>query len=396
MSVSQVKRIAVVTATRAEFGLLSRLISLLEQSADFDCQLLVTGAHLSQEQGMTVNEIRESGNHITAEIPILDEEQMDSDEQVALITSRALAEFSKVFQQLQPDAVIVLGDRYELLGICSAALLMHVPIVHLHGGEITEGAMDDAIRHAITKMASLHFVAAEPYRKRVIQMGENPETIFNVGATGLDIIQHTDFLTKEALEQDLGIQFSKPLFLVTYHPVTLDKTSGLIGLKALFEAIENFPKATIIWTAANTDADGKILNMAVQEWADKATMNVKLVASLGSQRYLSLLKMADLVLGNSSSGIIEAPALGVPTVNIGDRQKGRLSAPSIIDCPGSSEAIQLAIKLALSEKFTSVAKKRPSIYGQGHTSQEIVSRLKQILIDENRSLDRKTFYDMNC
>ncbi|KUJ75491.1 hypothetical protein AVO42_09225 [Thiomicrospira sp. XS5] len=398
--ISRQKKIAVVTATRAEYGLLSRVIRLLEAHTEFDCQLWVTGAHLVEAQGLTVNEIRQAGHHIAGEVPILDFNSSDSNLDIALTTSRALAAFAKVLDSHRPDALLILGDRYEMLGIASAALLLHIPIIHLHGGEVTEGAVDESIRHALTKMASVHFVAAEPYRQRVIQMGENPERVFNVGATGLDVIDHLDYLTISQLERELDMSFSKPLMLVTYHPVTRrnqgteDEEPQLKALQALMQAVESFPDATVIWTASNTDSHGQAINRAIQAWDEKSALNVKCVASLGIQRYLSLMKLADVVVGNSSSGIIEAPAMGVPTVNIGERQKGRLRSASVIDCFEDVDSISEALHRALSPDMQRVASQKNSVYGRGQTAENLVAILHRLLVEENVDLSRKSFYDV--
>jgi len=377
------KKIAVVTATRAEYGLLSHLIQLLHQHPAIDLQLLVTGAHLVPEQGMTVEAIRQSNVPITAEIPILDEYQS-----MAEITAQATAKFSQAFVQLQPDCVVVLGDRYEILGVATAALLNQVPIAHLHGGEVTTGAVDDAIRHAITKMASLHFVAADPYRQRVIQMGEQPDCVWNVGAMGLDVIQQIDFLSRAALEADLGIKLNSPLFLITYHPETWTGQSVEAALDALFQALSAYPNASIVWTAANLDAEGEKINQMVQQRL-RDWENGRFVASLGSQRYLSLMKLADAVVGNSSSGIIEAPALHTPTVNIGQRQAGRLMAKSIFQAEAEAKSIQQALENALN--FHS--DKNESLYGQGQSAKQIVEVLLQ---QDFRRLLPKQFHDLKC
>jgi len=383
-----VKNIAVVTATRAEFGLLSRLIHALENSAEFNLQLMVTGSHLLASQGLTVQEIEQQGLSITEKIAILKEGQTEVTD-LAEATATALSRFAKAFEQHKTDAVVVLGDRYELLGIASAALLTHTPIIHLHGGETTEGAMDEAIRHAVTKMASLHFVAAEVYRQRVIQMGEAPNRVFNVGAPGLDVISHCNYLTQTQLEDNLNIQLTHPLFLVTYHPVTWANIAPEHALKNLFKALEQFPNATVIWTAANTDEKGEKLNQIVQAWVKLTHLNTLFVTSLGSQRYLSLLKLADAVVGNSSSGIIEAPALQTPTVNIGTRQQGRLMANSIFQATEEETSIQMALQQALAFKYQGVFK---SEYGQGESVNAILNCLKQ---QDFEALKTKKFYDIN-
>jgi UDP-hydrolysing UDP-N-acetyl-D-glucosamine 2-epimerase len=380
------KKIAVVTATRAEFGLLSRLVHALEADTDFELQLMVTGAHLLASQGLTVTEIEQQNLPITEKIAILEEGKHAATD-LADATAKALSKFAQAFKKHQPDAVVVLGDRYELLGICSAALLTHTPIIHLHGGEVTEGAMDEAIRHAVTKMASLHFVAAEPYRKRVIQMGEQPSRVFNVGAPGLDVIAHCDYLTQPALETDLQLNFTHPLFLVTYHPATWENTDTEQTLQNIFKALEKTPIATVIWTAANTDEMGGTLNEIIQAWVKTTSLNAKFVTSLGSQRYLSLMALADVVLGNSSSGIIEAPALKTPTVNIGTRQQGRLMANSIFQASQSVSSISAAIQQALEFKQQGDFE---SLYGQGKTVSSMLEILKQQNFD---TLKTKPFYD---
>ena len=365
------KKIAVVTATRAEFGLLSRLCHLIHESPILELQLFVTGAHLSASQGNTLKTIEAESLPITTQIPILTE-HAHTDLDIAHATSRALQLFAEGFAEYKPDAVLVLGDRYELLGICSAALLMNIPIIHVHGGEVTLGAIDDSIRHAVTKMASLHFVAAHPYKQRVLQMGEMPERIYNVGSPGLDVIKHLNYLTKDALSEDLKLDLNAPLFLVTYHPETRSLQSVESLLNELFKALESFEDACVVWTAANTDAQGTLINQLVQAWSEKTNLHVKFVQSLGSQRYLSLMTLADVVVGNSSSGIIEAPALNTATVNIGKRQAGRLMAKSIHQADEDSLSIQTAIKAA--RNFNNW--QGNSLYGEGNSAQAMINVLE--------------------
>lgn len=386
--------LAVVTATRAEYGLMSRLISVLEQHPHFHCQLLVTGSHLVDSLGFTVNEIRDSGHKITEEIPIMRPEGDASALENAHTVSQAVTQFAESFQRHETQAVIVLGDRYELMGICSAALLMKVPIIHLHGGETTEGAMDEAIRHAITKLSKWHFVAAEAYRTRVIQMGEAPERVFNVGALGLDVIRHTEFLTESELEADLDVSLDKPFWLITYHPETWQNGEGLVRLNALFKALESIPDVAIIWTAANSDAEGKAINNAVIDWVNETDLEVNVFASLGSRRYLSLLKLAQAVVGNSSSGIIEAPAFGVPTVNIGTRQQGRLKADSILDVEPTEEAIKKGLMKVRTGAFQTKAMQAVSLYGDGNSAERIVTQLQELLLRSRNIEPTKTFYDL--
>ena len=383
------KKVCVVTGTRAEYGLLSNLLKEINQHASLTLQLIVCAAHLSPKHGMTIEQILADGFSIDAKVEMLGES--DSDMAIAQSVAKGIIGFSTAFDQLSPDIVLVLGDRYEILAASETALLMKIPLGHIHGGEVTEGAMDDAIRHAITKMATLHFVAAEAYRTRVIQMGEQPQSVFNVGAPGLDLIQSINYLSKNQLEFDLQIKLNTPIFLVTYHPVTWGSDSGLGALKNLFKALERFPQATVIWTSANADATGNELNRLIQDWCQETYLSTKFVSSLGSQRYLSLMKLADIVIGNSSSGIIEAPALGVPTVNIGKRQKGRLRSPSVIDCDESEEQIQLAIVQAMSKPFKAIIKASKPAYGKGRAASKIIKILKSY--DFNRDIS-KPFYDL--
>ena len=386
------KNVAIVTATRAEYGLLHNLIKLVEGDYELKLQLFVTGAHLLKSQGNTLQQIEQQFT-ITEKIPILKEGQ-NTDLDIALATSNALSGFAEVFTKYKPDILVVLGDRYELLGICSAALLTHIPIAHIHGGEITAGAMDDAIRHSVTKLANLHFVASEEYENRVLQMGEQKNSVFNVGAIGLDIVNTTNYLSKEQLEEMLDIQLQGKLVLVTYHPVSWGSTMGKIVLNKIFNAVKKIKNVTVIWTASNTDSSGGTLNKTIKKWAEQQN-NVHYIESLGSQKYLSMLKIADLVLGNSSSGIIEAPAFGLPTVNIGERQSGRLRASSIIDCGETEVAIEKAITKAFSNKFKQQASQVKSLYGKGDTPSKIIKEIK-LFLGSDKNLVSKAFNDLSC
>lgn len=384
------KKIAVVTGTRAEYGLLWGVLQEIEAHPDLQLQLIVSAAHLSAKQGMTINQIKEDGFAIAAEVALLEDSDGDDDLAVARAVSRGVAGFAQAYACLQPDVVLVLGDRYEILAAAQAALLLHIPLAHIHGGEVTEGAMDEAIRHAISKMATLHFAAAEPYRQRLIHMGELPERVFNVGAPGLDVIHRLKLMNRETLQQALEMTWASPLFLVTYHPVTWGNNSGTESVEALFAALEKFNGATVIWTGANADAEGDRINAAVADWAAHTPLKVKYVTSLGSLRYLSLMAVCDAVVGNSSSGIIEAPALGVATVNIGPRQQGRLRAPSIIDCAEDADSISKALETALSVEHRALSQTRPSVYGQGDTARAIVRILAQT---DFAALHNKPFFD---
>lgn len=386
-----VKKICVVTGTRAEYGLLSGIMARIQQEPTLQLQVIACAAHLSEKYGMTVNQILADGFQVDQRVEMLEDSAEDDQLEVVESVARGVSGFGHAYQALKPDVVLVLGDRYEILAAAQAALLMNIPIAHIHGGEVTEGAVDEAIRHAITKMASLHFTAAESYRKRVIQMGERPETVFNVGAPGLDVIRKLDFLSKEALEADLNLSLDSPVFLVTYHPVTWGNTQGVQALENLCLALEHFEEATVIWTGANADAEGRYLNDFIQNWVKLTPLKVHFATSLGSLRYLSLMKLADAVVGNSSSGIIEAPAVGVPTVNIGTRQKGRLRSPSVIDCDESAYSIEQALRKALSLEQKQIADKKISVYGKGESAKLICDRLVHFSASH---LAGKPFYDL--
>jgi len=385
-----IRKICVVTGTRAEYGLLTNVMREIQTHSMLQLQIVACAAHLSEQHGMTVHQILADGFKVDARVEMLDETD-DSKLAVAKAVAKGVAGFADAFNALQPDCVLVLGDRYEILAAAETALLLNIPIAHIHGGEVTEGAVDEAIRHAISKMATLHFTAAEAYQKRVIQMGEQPSCVFNVGAPGLDVIQTMPKLTQAELEENLNVKINRPVCLVTYHPVTWSEGQGLEALNALFKALETLSNATVIWTGANADEQGQTINQAVQDWMKTSSLNGLFVTSLGSQRYLSLMALADTVIGNSSSGIIEAPAIGVPTVNIGSRQQGRLRSPSVIDCDESQVAIESALQKALSADFQTLAQQKLSVYGRGQTAHLIAKQLAIFPFELHRG---KVFYDL--
>lgn len=369
------RRIAVVTGSRAEYGLLSGLLRLLADDPAVDLQLLVTGMHLSPRFGNTVDAIEADGFTINARIAILD---ADDDSELATVRSvgRATTGLAEAFDRLRPEVVVVLGDRSEILAAAQAAMLLRIPLAHIHGGEATEGAVDDMIRHAVTKMAQLHFVAARPYARRVIQMGEDPARVHMVGAPGLDLIRTLPRKSRAALEDELGFDLSSgPLLLVTYHPVTMDPVASVAGMDALVQALTDLPRARIIVTGVNSDPGHDAIARRIGAFAARAG-NVLVRDSLGQRNYLSAMALAAAVIGNSSSGIIEAPALGVPTVNIGPRQGGRLRAASIIDCHEDHGAIAAAIATALDPRFKATWPQSLSLYGQG----DAAGRIRAILL----------------
>lgn len=379
------KKIAMVTATRAEYGILRPLILRMLKETEFNVQLLVTGTHLSQKYGYTVEEIEKDGIPIFNRIPILTTGNTPYD--VSCTMANALTGFAGYFQQERPDLFIVLGDRTEILGMCAAALNEQIPIAHLHGGELSEGAVDDCIRHAVTKMSYLHFASTEVYRKRIIQLGESPERVFNVGALGVENIIHTPLMSEDELRTDVGIPLGKAYAVVTFHPVTTEPGAAGEQVHQLVCAMQQRKEYFYLVTKANADAGGEEVN-AVLEETEKVFSNMKLVSSLGMKRYLSAVKYAAFVLGNSSSGILEAPALGTPTVNVGNRQQGRLMAETVVCCETRSENIVEAIDRA------SKTEHKPSfLYGDGNTSPKIVSVLKSFFRSD-RENGKKSFYDV--
>ena len=384
------KKICVITGSRAEYGLLQSLMRLIQKSDVLELQILATGMHLSPEFGLTYKNIKEDGFVIDAKVEML----LSADTDVAVVKSTGLGMigFADALSSLQPDLVVVLGDRFEIFAAASAAYLMKLPIAHLHGGELTEGATDDGLRHSITKMSYLHFTSTEVYRKRVIQLGEDPARVYNFGAIGIDAIKNLDLLTKEALQESLGITLSNKILLVTFHPVTLENYTATTQMDELLNALSNFSKCSIIFTMPNADADGRIIMQKIDHFVNKNAGFAFAFKSLGQQRYLSLLRIASVVIGNSSSGIIEAPSLGVPTLNIGDRQKGRISSATVSHVPAEKEAITAAITKALEPEYKAWCKLQINPYGQGRTSVKILDTIEKL---DNIIDLKKKFFDIN-
>jgi UDP-N-acetylglucosamine 2-epimerase (non-hydrolysing)/GDP/UDP-N,N'-diacetylbacillosamine 2-epimerase (hydrolysing) len=383
----QQRTICVVTGTRAEYGLLYWLIKEIHDDDDLQLQVVVTGMHLSPEFGLTYQQVEADGFKIDAKVEML----LSSDTPVGIAKSIGLGVigFADVFDQLRPDILVVLGDRFEILAATQAAMVARIPIAHIHGGEVTEGAFDEQIRHSVTKFAQWHFVATEPYLQRVIQLGESPDRVFNVGSPGLDHLQLMDWLDRPTLEQSLEIKLRSPLFLVTYHPVTLNQESPSIAMQELLVALDAFPDATVILTYPNADTGGRVLIEQIDQWVTHNQHRAKAFVSLGQQRYLSLMGEADVIIGNSSSGLTEAPALKKATVNLGDRQKGRLKARSVIDTPERSPDIITALHQALSSDFQSMLPSVNSLYGMRNASQQIKKKLKTVTLQT-----QKSFFDI--
>ncbi len=380
------RKICIITGTRAEYGLLRWIMKEIQRDPDLELQVIATCMHLSPEFGLTYQAIEEDGFQIDARVEML----LSSDTPVGVTKSMGLGMigFADVLNNLRSDIVVVLGDRFEILAAASAALVARIPLAHISGGEVTRGAIDDSIRHAITKMATYHFPGAEVYRERIIRMGEQPANVMNFGNPGLDNLHRLPLLSREALEEELNFPLGHPTFLVTYHPATLGSMRPELALRTLLQALDRFPHARVIFTKPNADAGGRLLARMIDEFGAARPDRVLVVNSLGQVRYLSAMKHCDLVIGNSSSGIIEAPALKKATVNIGDRQDGRLKASSVIDCPEETEAIVSAIKLALSSEFQDLVANTESLYGDSDASRRIVAFLK--LAD---MLGPKQFYD---
>ena len=382
------RKIAVFTGTRAEYGLLYWIIKELNDSEEIELQLFVGGMHLVSEFGHTVAQIEQDGFQITDRWEFL----LSSDSPVGLSKSMGLAMISAAesFARHKPDLLVVLGDRFEALAVAQAAMVSRVPIAHIHGGEKTEGLIDEAIRHSITKMAHLHFTATEPYRGRVIQLGERPEKVFNFGAPGIDSAVRLELLSRSELAKAIEFDLARPYFLLTYHPVTLKSGGAWETLENLLSALNEYPGYQIVASYPNADTDGRRLIQILNSYANSYPDRVCLVHSLGQVRYLSLLKHCSAVIGNSSSGLIEAPTFGVPTLNIGSRQRGRLSGASVLHCEESADSISTGLRVILSSEFRSICKNSKNPYGVGDASKSIVNEL---LSHDLNGLIEKTFYD---
>ena len=383
------KKLSILTATRAEYGLLKTIIEKFNDVPEFDVRVVVTGAHLSPEFGLTYKEIEDDGIAIDEKIEML----LSADSPAAISKSMGLAmiSFADYFERLKPDMLIVLGDRYETLAVCTVAMNQRIPIAHLYGGETTEGAVDESIRHAITKLSHLHFTSTDEYRKRVIQLGEEPDRVFCVGAVGIENILNQVLMDKNELETAINFNLDKPYSMVTFHPVTLEDNNSTAQFQALLDVCSKYQDMYFIFTKANADANGRIINKMIDSYIEKNN-NAKAFTSLGMTKYLSAMKYCALVIGNSSSGILEAPSFGIPTINIGDRQKGRLQANSVINCQPQFEEIEKAMEHALTEETKNKAKNTINPYGDGHTSEKVVGAVKDYLLNDKIELKKK-FYD---
>jgi GDP/UDP-N,N'-diacetylbacillosamine 2-epimerase (hydrolysing) len=384
------RKIAVVTGSRAEYGLLRWVMEGIKINTALKLQVIVTGMHLSPEFGLTYREIEKDGFVIDRKVEML----LSSDTSVGVTKAIGLGiiGFADALNDLQPDLLLVLGDRFEIHAAATAAMIARIPIAHLHGGESSEGAFDEAIRHAITKMSHLHFVAAQAYKNRVIQLGEPPERVFLVGGLGIDSIKKLTLLEKNALEVGLDFKFGQKNLLLTFHPSTLENQSSEQQMTALLEALEAHPDLHLIVTMPNADTDSRVIIKMINEFVSKRS-NAKAYTSLGQQRYFSCLQYVDGVIGNSSSGLIEVPSFRKGTINIGDRQRGRLKAPSVIDCEPTVQSIAAAIEILYSSSFQTTLPTVCNPYGEGGASEKIVQVLQSYPLD---SILKKSFHDLGC
>lgn len=379
-----------VTGTRADYGLLYWVLQKIHEDSELILQLVVTGMHLSPEFGLTVQEIEADGFPISERVEML----LSSDTEVGISTSIGLGVmgFARAFSQLKPDILVLLGDRFEVLAAATAAAVARIPVAHIHGGESSEGVIDEPFRHAITKMSHVHFPAVDLYARRIRQMGEDPEKIFTFGGPGLDHIYLTQLPQRKDLQSELKIDLTKRVAVITYHPVTLEFSTGRHHMANLLTAIRG-RDLTLVFTYANADTGGRVINQMIEDFV-KNEPDAHAFPSLGQRRYLGLLRIADVMVGNSSSGIIEASSFQIPVVNVGDRQRGRVRAANVIDCGVEQNEIANALNQALSKEFRDSLKGLVNPYGEGQTSSRIVSTLKQIHLGEE--LLKKSFKDWPC
>ena len=382
-----IRKICVITGSRAEYGLLRWVMQGIKDDSALELQIIATGMHLSPTFGNTYQEIEGHGFEINRKVQTLT--GSDTPVGIASSMSRGLIGVAGALEELKPDLVVVLGDRFEIFSAVAAALVAQTPVAHIHGGELTEGSFDDALRHSITKMAHLHFVAANEYRNRVIQLGESPDRVHNVGGLGVDSVNNIELETRKNIEKDLKIRLREKNLLVTFHPVTLEADYGIEHLTRLLSALDSFPEIGLIFTMPNADPGGDIMRTMIQEYV-RERENATAFVSLGSEWYLSLMAIVDGVVGNSSSGLLEAPTMRVGTLNIGDRQRGRIQATSVISCEPIIKEIQIALDKLLSDNFRHLARFAESPFGAGGAAKAIVEILKRI---EWKDVMQKRFHD---
>lgn len=385
------RKICVITGTRAEYGLLSRLMGIIKASPLTHLQVIATNMHLSTKYGNTYKEIEADGFVIDRKIPIIDENGGNDNRSTVYEMSRALNGFADAYTELSPDLVVILGDRYEMLSAAAAALVMRIPIAHISGGAVSEGAFDDAIRHSITKMSNLHFTEAEDYRRRVIQLGEQPDRVFNVGALGVENIKKLPLMSKAEVEKEIDFKIDNNTILVTYHPVTLGSRSAKEDIEDFLSALDEKKDLRIIFTMPNSDTGSQAIVDAINDFVAKNPERTKAYKSLGVKRYLSVMRQVAAVVGNSSSGLVEVPSFGIPTLNIGDRQKGRLAADSVYNCKTDKVSILNGLNTIMSSEFRKNAAKSHNPYDKEGTAQSIFDIISTYDIEK---LNQKHFYDI--
>ena len=382
------RKVCVVTGARSEYGLLSRLMRLIRADHDLTLQIIATNMHLSSEFGLTYKEIEADGFTIDKKVPM--PKLTDTSNGVAKSMAVELSGIADAYEELRPDLIVILGDRYEMLIAATAALVYKIPIAHIHGGEITEGAFDDAIRHAITKMSHLHFTSTEEYRGRVIQLGEQPYRVFYVGSLGVENIRKTRLMNKSEIEKSLGFKLNKRTVVATYHPVTLMEGCNRMEIDEFLTVLDEEKDIRILFTMPNSDTEGTYISKKISEFTIRNKERAIAFTSLGMKRYLSTINHVAAVIGNSSSGIIEVPSMGIPTLNIGDRQKGRVICDSIINCHSDKHSIRNGIKKVLSAEMAKIARAVRNPYEKENTAQSILDILKSCSLN---SMIRKSFFD---
>ena len=383
------RRICVITGTRAEYGLLSRLMRLIDESVDCQLQIIATNMHLLPEYGDTYQEIESDGFTIDIKVPM----KKNSDDAYGVIDSMAVEMhgMNEAFRRLLPDMVVILGDRYEMLVAATVAMIQRIPITHLYGGSITEGAIDDSIRHCITKLSSLHFTSTEEFRRRVIQLGERPDRVFYVGAIGIENLKQVSLMSREELEASLGFKFNEHTVMATYHPVTRGNRSPQEEIDDFLAAIDAFPNLRVLFTMPNSDQGGDVIKQSIEHYCALRADRCRSFTSLGMRRYLSALQHVSAVIGNSSSGLVDVPSVHIPTLNIGDRQKGRPHGLSVLDCGSDYGAIVAGLNTVLSPAFRHLARTAANPYEKANTAQSIFDVIRTYPLEQ---LNQKSFYNL--
>ncbi len=381
-------KVCVVTGTRAEYGLLYWLMKAIQEDHDFELQIIATGMHLSPEFGLTYEQIEKDGFKIDKKIETL----LSSDTPAGISKSMGLGMigFADAYAELKPDIIVLLGDRFEIFSAAASAMIARIPIAHLHGGEATEGLIDEPIRHSITKISHLHFTAAEEYKRRVVQLGEDPARVFNVGGLGIDNIRKLKLMSREEFEDSINFKLSSKNLLVTFHPVTLEHATAGDQFQNLLNALDELEDTKFIFTKPNADTEGRLIIKMIDDYVFENSHNAVAFTSLGQLRYLSALKFVDACIGNSSSGLAEAPTFKIGTINMGDRQRGRLMADSVIDCEPEKESILSAIRKLYSKEFQNKLKDVKNLYGEGGAAKKIKKTLKEVDLSD---ILKKEFYD---